>query len=271
MYRINVDNFKYAPVSVNEAGTYTIGTLVPIPGLMAIDLGFMLASGELYGDGALASKLSKITGATLKVDLNKLPVADRAYLMGATVIDGIMDVKASDTPNFVACYFEIPQDDGNKEQLWLLVGQSDPSNITAKQSESNITFSTDSITINFKPRNLDKKVLRYADTSTNGFSEIISKMLETNPDASGTADLSSIAVKTAPAKTSYTNGDSFDARGLVITATMSDGSTVDVAYTGQEDFEFSPDPLTTGTTSVTISYEYKGVTETVTQAVTVVA
>ncbi|MCQ2315455.1 MAG: Ig-like domain-containing protein [Bacteroidales bacterium] len=81
--------------------------------------------------------------------------------------------------------------------------------------------------------------------------------------------LQSIAVKTAPT-TSYKAGDFFNPEGLVITATYSDASTGDIAYEGNEDkFTFVPSletALTTGITSVTITYADKAST---TQAITV--
>lgn len=81
--------------------------------------------------------------------------------------------------------------------------------------------------------------------------------------------LVSIAVKTAPTKTSYTAGEYFDPTGLVITLTYSDNSTEDVTYAGHtSDFTFSPTTstqLTTSHTSVTITYEGK----TCNQAITV--
>ena len=83
------------------------------------------------------------------------------------------------------------------------------------------------------------------------------------------ATLSSIAVKTAPTKLTYTVGDGFDANGLVITATYSDSTTTDISYENNEDqFEFDPaDNLQTSDVSVTISYGGK----TCSQAITVSA
>lgn len=87
----------------------------------------------------------------------------------------------------------------------------------------------------------------------------------------GTPTLSSIAVKTAPTKTSYTEGENFDPTGLVITRTYSDASTSDWTYAGHtSDFSFTPSlstALTTGNTSVTITYDGKSTT----QAITVTA
>lgn len=80
--------------------------------------------------------------------------------------------------------------------------------------------------------------------------------------------LSSIAIKTAPTKTSYEAGDNFDPTGLVITKTYSDGSTADVSYASDsENFSFSPSPstaLTTGDSSVTITYGGKSCSQSIT-------
>lgn len=80
--------------------------------------------------------------------------------------------------------------------------------------------------------------------------------------------LSSIAVKTAPTKVTYTEGDKFDPTGLVITATYSDESTEDVAYADHaSDFTFDPSLTTTLATtnnSVTITYGGKSATQTIT-------
>lgn len=88
--------------------------------------------------------------------------------------------------------------------------------------------------------------------------------------ASGGGDptLSSIAVKTPPTKVSYTEGENFDPTGLVITRTYSDASTSDWSYAEHtSDFTFTPSlttALTTGNTSVTITYGGKSTTQAIT-------
>lgn len=77
--------------------------------------------------------------------------------------------------------------------------------------------------------------------------------------------LSSISVKTAPNKTSYIAGQSFDSTGMVIEAKYSDNSTATVTGWSVTDGT----NLTTGKTSVTVSYTEGGVTKTATQAITV--
>ncbi len=79
------------------------------------------------------------------------------------------------------------------------------------------------------------------------------------------ATLTGISVTSAPAKTTYADGEDFDPTGMVVTAGYSDGSHKAVTgYTVTDG-----DNLTAGKTSVTVSYTEGGITETATQAITV--
>ena len=82
--------------------------------------------------------------------------------------------------------------------------------------------------------------------------------------------LSSIAVTTAPTKTTYLEGESFDATGMVVKATYSDASQEDVTAS----CTFSPSTsteLTSSNTAITISYTENAVEKTTSQAITVKA
>ena len=78
--------------------------------------------------------------------------------------------------------------------------------------------------------------------------------------------LSSIAITKAPNKTTYTEGESFDATGMVITATYTNSSTEDVTAL----CTWAPDgPLSTTDKTITFSYEENDITKNTTQAITV--
>lgn len=77
-------------------------------------------------------------------------------------------------------------------------------------------------------------------------------------DEQRTVKLDSITYSGTLTKTAYHSGDSFNPDGLTFTASYTDGTshTVDVS-----DIAFTPDPLTTGTTSVTASYTSGDITK----------
>ncbi len=80
-------------------------------------------------------------------------------------------------------------------------------------------------------------------------------------------EVKSLAITTEPTKTTYTEGESFDATGMVVTATYNDDTTAAVT-----NYTVSPSgALATTDTSVTISYTSGGATKTATQAITVEA
>ncbi|MGO5359300.1 glucosaminidase domain-containing protein [Anaerofustis sp. LCP19S3_F7] len=86
-----------------------------------------------------------------------------------------------------------------------------------------------------------------------------------NGSATVSKTLSSISISTAPNKTTYTAGETFDATGMVVKAKFSDGSTSDVT----KNVKYSTSALKTGTTSIAISYTYDGVIKSVNQSITV--
>lgn len=81
----------------------------------------------------------------------------------------------------------------------------------------------------------------------------------------GGIKLIGIAITKAPVKTTYKAGEAFDAAGMVVTATYSNGAKLDnPAYT------VAPSgALAVGTTTVTISYSEGGITKTATQKISV--
>ena len=77
--------------------------------------------------------------------------------------------------------------------------------------------------------------------------------------------LSSIEITKAPNKTTYLEGENFDATGMIVTATYSNGLKVEIRNYKLED----GNNLTAGKKTVTISYTEDGITKITTQRITV--
>lgn len=93
-------------------------------------------------------------------------------------------------------------------------------------------------------------------SSTNGIVWVDKIQFVENVDVSKT--LTNLSFTGTPTKTTYFEGETFDPAGLTLTASFDDGTSSDVTSLAT----FYPDPLTVGTTSVTASYSYGGVTKT---------
>ncbi len=182
-YKFNVKNCQYGPVSADTTSSYTLGTLVQLPDLRSIDVTFLSATGELYGDGKLVAKDAKLTGAQCKIGIDKIPQAARAALLGHTVsAKGVMAVKTGETPLQIALYAEIELNNGGYEAVWLLSGKCEPINITGNQAEGNINYTTDELTIDFIARKKDNAVCMYADTDNADFNTAAQTAFKSAPD-----------------------------------------------------------------------------------------
>lgn len=182
-YRINVKNCKRASVTADSSSAYTIGTPVDMPTLRNVEIAFTSASGTLYGDGEKVSEVSLVNGATLQFGIDKLTQADKVALLGISKdAKGVTSYKTTDKPPKVAIYFEVEHDDGGYEAVWLLSGKAQPIGVTAQQREDNITFSTETVNMTFVRRELDKTVMKMADTDDADFTTANQTAFKASPD-----------------------------------------------------------------------------------------
>lgn len=180
--RINIQNVVYCKMLSDEPGSATYDEVKPLSPAMQVQLTTTLASGILYGDGAQQENIAKITGIALVLDVNKVPIEDRAIILGNKYENGILQEVAGDEAPYIAVGYEVPETNGCKELIWLLKGRAQPYNSNVQQSTENINFSTDSITINFIPRDADKLLRFFGDTANADLQEQqVTKWFTTGP------------------------------------------------------------------------------------------
>ena len=159
--------------------------------------------------------------------------------------------------------------DANKYVVLNGVTFSSAQTLTEGSIGNNITgtFKGTSLTIrnNFK---IGATFATNTEYTIIGISSVYNSTIQLFPISYEAVTLSSIAVKTAPTTVVYTEGQTFDPAGLVITATYSNSTTQDIAYSGNEaDFTFSPAlnaALTITDDEVTITYGGKSTTQAIT-------
>lgn len=169
--RINVKNLKYCLLTTDDSTGTTYGEVKGFGKAMQIQLTPSVSKGELYGEGVKEEDVSILNGIAVVVDVNKVFAEVRAEICGNTFEDGVVVEAAGDEPPYIALGYEVEQTGGKSEFVWLLKGQAQPINSTNKQSEGNITFSTDSVTINFIPRESDKWLRFFGDAANPDFTD----------------------------------------------------------------------------------------------------
>lgn len=164
--RINIVDPVFCLLLTDEkSGTATYGTVETLGEAMQVQLTPSLASGVLYGNGRQSENISKMTGIAMVLDLNKVPVEARAKISGHKYENGVMEFGAEDEAPNIAIGYKIEQTNKKVELVWLLKGRAQDMNSSVQQSTENLNFSTDSLTVNFVPRDCDNKLQYFADSS----------------------------------------------------------------------------------------------------------
>lgn len=167
--RINVENLVYAKLLTDTKEGCTYDTVKELAPAMQVQITPSVSSGQLYGDGAIQEDIALLSGVEVVIDTNKLMIETRAEIQGHEIVKGQVWEKAGDQAPDIAVGYKVPQTNGKNEYVWLLKGSAKPMNDTVKQSEGNITFSNDQITIGFKPREFDKQIRVFADDANPDF------------------------------------------------------------------------------------------------------
>lgn len=145
--KINVKNVHLAEITKSPEGVLTFSTPEHVAGAMEIGKVPQLATGQLYGDGKISKETSRKVKYQITVGLNKLLTKWRRYMEGVTVVAGVESGKSNDEPKPFAIGWEVEKTGGEKELIWFLYCLAEPVQTTDRQSEENINYSTDSITI----------------------------------------------------------------------------------------------------------------------------
>ena len=169
--RINVKNLKYCLLTTDDSTGTTYGEVKDFGKAMQIQLTPSVSKGELYGEGVKQEDVSILNGIAVVADVNKVFAEVRAEICGNEFKDGVVIEAAGDEPPYIALGYEVEQTHGKSEFIWLLKGQAQPINATTKQSEGNVTFSTDSVTINFIPRESDQWLRFFGDAANPDFTD----------------------------------------------------------------------------------------------------
>ena len=169
--RINVKNLVMSLLLTDTAEGATYGDVEKISPAMQVQLTPSLSSGTLHGDGVQQENIAKLNGIAMVMDVNKVKIETRAKMLGHTYENGVLIEKAGDEAPYIAIGYLVEGTNKCNEYVWLLKGRAQPFNSTVQQSTDNINFSTDSININFIPRDCDGALRYFADSANADLTE----------------------------------------------------------------------------------------------------
>lgn len=168
-YKINIKHPVYCEVLSDSAEGTTYGEVKRLGEAQQVQVTAISSTGQLYGDGAIVDSSAKLTGLTVVLNTTKVSVEARADIYNYTVTEGVVQVKAGTQAKYIALGYEVEQTSGDSEYVWLLKGRPQALNADVSQSESNITYSTDQMTIDFVKRVSDDMLQYFADAANEDF------------------------------------------------------------------------------------------------------
>ena len=163
--RINVVDPVYAILQSDTKEGTTYGEVKNLGEAMQVQLTPSLSAGTLYGNGVQQENISRLNGIALVIDVNKVKIEARTEILGNVYENGVVHEKAGDEAPYIAVGYKVEQTNRKVELIWLLKGRAQPISSSVQQSTETINFSTDSITINFIPRDSDKELRFFADSA----------------------------------------------------------------------------------------------------------
>lgn len=174
--RINVKNLYMAKATKQEDGQVVFDKPEHIIGMEKISRKTQMASGKLHGDGKIRKNGIKKSGYELSLSLNNLPSEWRNYLEGTTFTDGGVEYATSkDIPNYFAIGWEVEKTGGFSEFVWFPFCQAQPVEQETQQTEDNINYSTDSITITALENDFIGRYYTFIDTEVEKNKDITAK------------------------------------------------------------------------------------------------
>lgn len=161
--KINVKNVHFAQITeTSEAITY--GTPELVAGAMEIVRTPTVATGQLYGDGKISHSTSKKTAYQIQLQHNRIPAKWRRIMEGTTLTTGVESGTSEDVPAPVAIGWEVEKTNGESELIWFLYCKATPIEERVQQSQENITYSTDTLTLTALEHDLLKRYYTMIDT-----------------------------------------------------------------------------------------------------------
>lgn len=175
-YFEGVLDIYYAPMTTEE--TATAPPVYDVPKVLASTIETTITptyrEGELRASNVTKRKVKKIDTYQVKLNLDKIPQAIKAELLGRKVdANGVQIIKGSNNPIKVAIGFANTLDDGSKELWWLYKGEFAEPTQTSKTRGQAVEYQTPTLDGVFVRRADNDDLAAVVETSDDTLDEAV--------------------------------------------------------------------------------------------------
>lgn len=117
---IGCRDFVYAELLTDPAGgTPTFGTVYNIEAIKSFNYNSASSMSRAYGDNSVVAAAENVGDQSLTIDLNDIPMADKARLLGHTYVNGQLTQSKDDISPYFAVGAKIDLNDGSYIAVWF--------------------------------------------------------------------------------------------------------------------------------------------------------
>lgn len=146
-----VDEFYYGEVGEGLIAEY----IERVKFLQDINVEMAQEIVRAHGDNKTAEMAVSSGDTAVTSQFHKIPIEDKARLLGLEVVEGLTAMGSEDNPPYVAVIFAKTYEDGSREYVGLPKGLFTRPNITGKTKEGTPEFSVEEIAAQFMDRKVD--------------------------------------------------------------------------------------------------------------------
>lgn len=163
VYALVIDDVPPTKPGAGDGHT-TYGPVTRILGAITANFSPNASNDTLFADDGPYDTASTLGAMSLELNVADIPSEQRAELLGAQYVNGVLIHTSDDIPPYVAVGMSIKKSNGADRYIWYLKGKFSPPDDNNQTKSDSINWNTPTITGNFLKRDSDNQWRVSCDT-----------------------------------------------------------------------------------------------------------
>lgn len=181
VYALVIDDIPPTKPGAGDGKT-TYGPATRILGAITANFSPNASNDTLFADDGPYDTASTLGAMSLELNVADIPSEQRAELLGAQYVNGVLVHTSEDIPPYVAVGMSVKKSNGADRYIWYLKGKFSPPDDNNQTKSDSINWNTPTITGNFLKRDSDNQWRVSCDTDDENVSDAIKDGWFENPN-----------------------------------------------------------------------------------------